>query len=156
MKDLRKYEQYAKKIPLFNGLEPEEVSRVLHIGHKLKYHAGDTIFFQGQMGNNLFIVFNGVVNIENEGHIISKCRTGDAFGEMSMINHRPHCASATAHTDVKLFTLSEDQVKELMQENHLSAVMLLNIIHVLSSHLETANTNVAKLRKKLDNVVKSP
>ncbi len=150
MKDMRKYEQYAKKISLFNGLDAEEVSRILHVGHKLSYKAGDSIFFEGQMGNNLFIVFSGTVNIENEGFVISKCHPGDAFGEMSMLNHRPHCASASAGTDVKLFTLSENQVKELMQENHLSAVMLLNIIHVLSSHLETANTNVARLQKRLD------
>jgi CRP-like cAMP-binding protein len=139
-----KYEQYAKKIKLFNGLEAEEVYDILHQGHSIQYHAGDSIFYKGQMGSNLFIVFQGTVNIENEGTIISKCRAGDAFGEMSVLNHRPHSASANAASDVKLFVLSEQDIHEILKRNHAAVTLLLNIIHMLSGYLEKANTVIAK------------
>ena len=138
MSDMRKYEEYAKKIKIFNGLTPEEVSDILHLGSKLEFRAGDAIFHKGQLGNNLFIVLHGVVNITIDRQLIGKCRPGDAFGEMSVLNHRPHCASADAATDVKLFTLDERQLNKVF-EKKASVRLLLNVIHVLSSYLENAN-----------------
>jgi CRP-like cAMP-binding protein len=144
MTDYAKYEQYAQKIKIFNGLEPEEVRDILRQGRCIEYRAGDSIFYKGQMGSNLFVVLHGSVNIENEGTIISKSRAGDAIGEMSVLNHRPHSASANAATDVKLFILNEKNIREILQKNHAAVALLLNVIHILSGYLETANTVIAK------------
>lgn len=146
MSNLAKYEDYAKKIKIFQGLSAEDVAEILRHGDKIRFRAGQTIFHKGQLGNSIFIVLNGVVDIENEGCIIAKCRTGDAFGEMSVLNHRPHCASAAAASDVKLFTMDENQINNLL-EKRVAVPFLLNIIHVLSSYLETANTIVARQNK---------
>ncbi len=148
MSDLRKYEVYADKIKLFSGLTPEEVSHILHLGSKLEFRAGDSIFHKGQLGSNLFIVLHGTVNITLDRLVIGKCRPGDAFGEMSVLNHRPHSASADAATDVKLFTLNERQINEVL-EKHVAVRVLLNVIHTLSSHLENANYIVSKNAKEL-------
>jgi CRP-like cAMP-binding protein len=137
MSDLRKYEAYAQKIKLFNGLTAEEVSSILHHGRKIDYRAGDSIFHKGQLGSNIFIVLNGKVNITIDRQLIAKCRAGDAFGEMSVLNHRPHCASADAATDVQLFTLDEEIINSML-EKHIAVRLLLNIIHLLSNHLENA------------------
>ena len=143
MSDMRKYEKYAQKVKLFNGLSPEEVSHILHQGATLEYRAGDTIFHKGQLGSNLFIVLHGKVNITLEGRRIALCNPGDAFGEMSVLNHRPHTASADAASDVKVFTLNEQQLNKILRRE--SAVrLLLNVIHMLSSYLENANFLNAK------------
>jgi CRP-like cAMP-binding protein len=138
MTDTRKYEQYAKKVKLFEGLNAEEVSEILHHGQTVEHRPGDSIFHKGQLGNNLYIVLNGTVNITLEYKIIAKCRVGDAFGEMSLLNHRPHCASADAATSVRLFILSEDQLNKILQKG-VAVRLLLNIIHMLSAYLENAN-----------------
>ena len=138
MSDKRKYEKYAQKVKLFNGLSAEEVSHILHQGATIEFRAGDTIFHKGQMGSNLFVLLHGKVNITIDGHRIARCSPGDAFGEMSVLNHRPHTASADAATDVKVFTLNEQQLNKILRRE--SAVrLLLNVIHMLSSYLENAN-----------------
>ena len=141
-----KYASYAKKVKIFQGLTGEDVSEILRHGDKIRFSAGQTIFHKGQLGNSIFIVLHGTVDIENEGAIIAKCRAGDAFGEMSVLNHRPHCATAAAASDVKLFTMDENQITELL-EKRVAVRFLLNIIHVLSAYLETANTIVARQNK---------
>lgn len=143
MSDLRKYERYAKKIKIFEGLSLDEVTEIVRRGDKIRFHAGQTIFHKGQLGSTIFIVLKGRVNIDNDGFIIAKCREGDAFGEMSVLNHRPHRASAEAATDLKLFTIDEKQISELLTK-HLASHFLLNIIHVLSAHLERANSLIAR------------
>ena len=146
MSNPRKYARYAEQIKIFAGLSGEEVTEILRHGDKMYFRAGQTIFHKGQLGSTIFIVLRGTVDIENEGCIIAKCREGDAFGEMSALNHRPHCASAAAATDVKLFTIDESRMNELLKRK-VAARFLLNVIHVLSSHLETANSIIAQQSK---------
>ena len=146
MSDSKKYARYAKRVKIFAGLSGEEVTEILRHGDKIYFRAGQTIFHKGQLGSTIFIILRGTVDIEDEGCIIAKCREGDAFGEMSVLNHRPHCASAAAATDVKLFTIDENQINELL-ERHVAARFLLNIIHVLSSRLEKANSVIAQQSK---------
>lgn len=153
MPDFEKYRRYAKRIPLFNGLTPEEISDVLHKGQVLYIAKGKTIFHKGQRGNTLFIVFNGVVDIYNEDRLIAKCRVGDAFGEMSVLDHRPHTATAVAGTEVKLFTLDESQINEILHQR-VAVRFLLNIIHLLSNHLASTNTMLARLEHKLQHAEK--
>ena len=146
MSDPTKYAHYARRIKIFAGLSAEEVTEILRHGDKMYFRAGQPIFHKGHLGSTLFIVLRGIVDIENEGCIIAKCREGDAFGEMSALNHRPHCASAAAATDVKLFAIDEKQMDELL-DGHVATRFLLNIIHVLSSHLDKANSVIARQSK---------
>lgn len=143
MSDRSKYARYAQKVKIFDGLSLDEVSEIMRHGDTLRFRAGQTIFHKGQLGNSIFIVLQGTVDIENEGIIIGKCRVGDAFGEMSVLNHRPHCASAAAATAVKVFTIDETQIHKLLDEL-VGVRFLMNIVHVLSAHLETANGIIAR------------
>lgn len=146
MSDAMKYAHYAKRVKIFEGFSAEEVAEVLHRSDKLYFHAGQTIFHRGQLGSTIFIVLRGIVDIESEGCTLAKCREGDAFGEMSVLNHSPHCASAAAVTDVKLCAIDEDHINALLG-GHVAARFLLNIIHVLSSRLERANSLIAQQNK---------
>ena len=143
MSHSKTYKGIAQKVKLFEGLSENEVSDIMRHGKSMHYRAGDSIFHKGQLGNTIFIVLSGTVNIVIENHVIAKCRVGDAFGEMSALNHRPHCANAEAHTEVKLFTLSEKQITYLL-EKRVGIRLLLNIIHILSGYLENANHINAK------------
>lgn len=141
-----KFRQYAEKIKIFNGLHPDEIAQILHQGRKIEFRTGQTIFHEGQMGSHIFIVLSGVVSLYNKDTLIAKCEAGDAFGEMSVLNHRPHCATAAADTGVRLFTIDEKQVNSIL-EKHVAVRFLLNIIHILSEHLEQTNSDFAQARK---------
>ncbi len=149
MSDSRKYAEYAQRVKIFAGLSVDEVAEILHHCDKLYFHAGQTIFHKGQLGNTIFIILRGTVDIQSEGRTIAKCREGDVFGEMSVLNHRPHCASAAAATDVKLSIIDEGHINKLL-DGPVGARFLLNIVHVLSSYLERANSLIAQQNKTTD------
>ena len=138
-----KYEQYAKKVRIFKGLTPEEVSDVLHQGKVVYFQQGQAIFHEGMLGSNLFIVLSGQIGIYMKGKIIARCKVGDAFGEMAVLNHTPRCATAAALTDTTLFTLDEMQINGILTK-HIAVRLLLNVIHILSERLETANVALAQ------------
>ena len=140
MDDPRKYEKYRKKIKLFHDFSDNDISEVLKHGTTMRFRAGQPIYHEGQMSRTIFVVIEGRVNIESQGYIIAKCRAGDVFGEMSALNHRPHSASADAINAVKLFTLDSKQINKLL-EKKIGIQLLLNIIHILTSHIDNANAS---------------
>ncbi len=142
MTDENKYLRYAEKIRIFNGLIPEEVEYILHHGKILVFREGETVFHEGQLGSNLFIVLSGKIAIYKKNKSIATCTVGDAFGEMAVLNHEPRTATAAAVKETKLFTLDEKQINEIL-EKHVAVRLLLNIIHVLSERLEDANERIA-------------
>jgi len=145
--DRAKCEVYAKKVRIFNGLTPEEVADILRQGKVLHFQQGQTVFHEGMMGSNLFVVLSGQIAIYSKSKEIARCHVGDAFGEMSLLNHKPRCATAAALSDVTLFTLDEDQLNHIL-EKRVAVRILLNVIHVLSERLESANTWIAERRKQ--------
>lgn len=148
MGDESKYKKYAEKIKIFNGLLPEEIEFIIHCGQVLHFHENQTIFHEGMLGTNLFIVLSGEVGIYNKNELIAKCEVGDAFGEMAVLNHKPRIASATAITAAKVFTLDERSINNIL-EKRVAVHLLLNVIHILSERLERANAENVELRKAL-------
>ena len=138
-----KYKHYAERVKLFNGLKPEEVSSILKQGKTIHFLEGQTVFHEGMLGSNLFIILGGEIGIYIRDKLIAKCKVGDAFGEMAVLNEKPRSATAAALTDVKLFTLDESHLSGIL-EQHVAVRLLLNIVHVLSERLEAANAKNAR------------
>lgn len=147
MSNSRNYLCYSQRVKIFRGLTAHEVMEILQQGQNLRFRAGEPIFHQGQLGSTIFIIQSGMVNIENRGGIIATLHPGEAFGEMSVLNHRPHCASAAAATDVKLITVDESQIDALL-DRHVASRFLLNVINVLSVHLEESNSLLAQQTRR--------
>ncbi len=142
----QKYQRYGEKVRIFNGLGPEEVEHILHHGKVMNFPEGKTIFHEGMLGSNLFIVLKGEVGIFHKHELIARCKVGDAFGEMSVLNHEPRTATAAATTEARCFTLDEKELNEIL-ERRIANKLLLNIIHVISERLEKANAYNAKLQR---------
>lgn len=146
MSDESRYKRYAQKVAIFHGLSPRDVEYILKHGKVLNFHEGKTIFHEGMLGSNLFIVLHGEVGIYQKNELIAKCKVGDAFGEMAVLNHEPRNATAAAMTECRCFTLDERQLSQLLKKNEVAVKMLLNIIHVLSERLENANALIRQLK----------
>jgi len=147
MSDREKYRRYASKIRIFNGLTPEEVSEIIHEGKVVRFRQGQTIFHEGSLGSNLFVVLSGQCAIYSKEKQIARCRVGDAFGEMAVLNRKPRCATAAALSDVTVFTLDESQLNAILKK-HVAVRILLNVVHVLSERLEGANEYIAEYRPR--------
>nr|AUN37066.1 cAMP-binding protein [uncultured bacterium] len=147
MSDADKYGQYADRIAIFKGLTADEVAQVIKQGQTLHFRQNQTIFHEGMLGSNLFIVLGGEVGIYRKTELIARCKTGDAFGEMAVLNHRPRTATATALSEAKCLTLDERQVNQILARG-VSTKLLLNIIAMLSKRLENANAWISEAIRK--------
>ncbi len=110
------------------------------------YAAGDTIFTQGELGTDMFIIQDGEVNIvkhiAGESHVLSKLEKGDFFGEMAVLESVPRTADAVAVTEVRVVVINGARFDEMLRKNPEVAV---RIIRKYSKRLREANSLLERL-----------
>ena len=109
-----------KGSPLFHGLAPEEVDLALSYFQRRLYPQGKPIFYQGDLGQALYLVASGKVRLFRT-HLGGQERTlallgpGELFGEMSLLDEGERSASAVAVEDTELLALFREDYLALIR-----------------------------------------
>lgn len=95
----------------------------------VKLPAGATIFTEGDVGTDMFVIQSGSVEIAKrlkDGlRPLSVLEKGDFFGEMSILEDVPRTADAFARTDVELVRINQSTFDEMLRHNGEIAVRML-------------------------------
>ena len=81
--------------------------------------AGETLFEQGTMGNSIYVVSSGEIELIRElsrggGEVLKVAGTDDYFGEMGPLFALPRSATARARTDATVVGYSVQSFRELL------------------------------------------
>jgi CRP-like cAMP-binding protein len=90
--------------------------------------AGQTIFQQGDAGDAMYVVLDGVVDIVHNGKVIDQVQTGSIFGEMALVDDEPRSASAVASKDVQVARVNQQRFEFLVQYSPFFAVEVMRIM----------------------------
>ena len=96
---------------------------------RLLFKSGDIVFKQGETGETMFIIAEGVVEVsldisvtENDGkvksssNVIAILSDGDYFGEMALLRGEKRNATITAKSDIVLYQINRETIKEFMNQ----------------------------------------
>lgn len=93
--------QLLRDFPLFEHLDDEYLAEISNLCSERMYSKGESIFFEGDEGDELYLVISGVIQIYQDNHsrdvILSIFREGDFFGEMALLQ-KERVRSASART----------------------------------------------------------
>jgi CRP-like cAMP-binding protein len=91
-----------------------------------RYPAGHAVFHKGDIADELYLIQRGRISLPE---IRKELKEHDLFGEIGIFapDHKRTC-SAVCATDVDLFALSEDKVKQAYYLNPGFAMFVLNVI----------------------------
>ena len=104
-------------VPLVSGLSKRQLERIAGEGHERRVLHGRVIARQGSLGSEFFVIVEGRARVERDGRLIARLRTGDCFGEMSLIDGGPRSASVTAASDSAVLpVVSWSQLRWLIQD----------------------------------------
>lgn len=117
--------------PLFAGLEPEELTQIVHIMQVQRVRGGQRIFREGEAGDAWYVVFDGEVSVTKDrdmGPSEELARLGSqvCFGEMALIDGSPRSASVNAVGEGTLFRFAKKDFDELLSDGNLSAYKLVH------------------------------
>jgi CRP-like cAMP-binding protein len=132
------------KVELFDGLSPEELEAVSHVCRERTLQAGDVITQQGEAGEDLYVICDGLVEVLLDGpsseHVprtVVNLGRGQIFGEMALVDHGPRSATIRAVSDktvVQAIT-SEDFMRLCESNHHFGFVVMRNMAADLSFKL---------------------
>jgi CRP/FNR family transcriptional regulator, cyclic AMP receptor protein len=141
------FEEIARRVELFKGISPDDISKIFSKGMTIRVLKGEVIFYQGTIGNQMYVVLGGTVGVYDGKKRIAVLQMGDMFGEMALVNNEPRSGTVIAEEDAHLFVLSETTFQRLMTKT-VSIRILLNIVHTISHRLRDANALLARLGEK--------
>jgi hypothetical protein len=96
-------------------LERELSESIMRSGAKLErrtYDAGEQLIEQGEEGSQLFLILDGLVDVEVDGEEVAELGPGALLGEMALLEGGKRTASVYATTPVRAVVVPRDAVAE--------------------------------------------
>jgi small-conductance mechanosensitive channel/CRP-like cAMP-binding protein len=106
-------------VPMFSLLSVDERAELLKVARPVTYSAGEVIVRQGAPGGSLFAIRHGEATVKVAGAegAVAHLRTGDVFGEMSLLTGEPRTATVQAETDCDLLEIDANGFRRLVLAN---------------------------------------
>ncbi|MCP4408188.1 MAG: cyclic nucleotide-binding domain-containing protein [Gammaproteobacteria bacterium] len=121
LKRSKKLIEELSRINLFNRMTPGEMAGLIRKMDQKTFYSGETIFLQGDEAHETFFIVDGNVDIvlHENGNKKKLATLGchETFGEMGVLSGFPRSADAIAHSNVRVYSLQEQDFQDLIEEN---------------------------------------
>jgi CRP-like cAMP-binding protein len=156
---------FLKKIPILRDLNEEELGQFLKIARRVRFPKGQPILTEGQAGETMYIMEEGMVEISktlvmikgqensrDRDKVLTKLSAEDhaIFGEVALFEQSKRTATVIALTDCLLLEISKAGFLKLAEENpRIGYKITRNIAQLLCSRLRKADEDTVKLTTAL-------
>lgn len=119
-----------KKMKIFKDFGSEEILKVARVAMEKIYPAGGIIIKEGEVGEGLFSIVDGEVEIrkklpgEKSEKSLAVLKEGDHFGEMSLIDGKSASASVVAVKPTICFVVKRNDYNDLLGREPIIAMKL--------------------------------
>jgi CRP/FNR family transcriptional regulator, cyclic AMP receptor protein len=118
------------EVELFELLDDNELNDLAAVIDSATVRMGETIFNAGDLGDSLYIVRSGEVELSvkdtaGQKIVLTVAERNDLFGELSMLDERPRSATAMSLVDSELLLLDRDDLLLLFQKQPDAALNML-------------------------------
>lgn len=138
-----------RHMPVFQHLTYVELVEVLNVSEVARFDADELVFDEGQIGEDVYIVLEGMVSIRKGNMELARLGPGGHFGEMAIMDKGPRSARVIAEQPTRLVTVGRRPLFALMRRDKEIAVKLLwCFVQVLNQRLRATNADL--LRARLD------
>ncbi|MEM6962899.1 MAG: cyclic nucleotide-binding domain-containing protein [Myxococcota bacterium] len=136
---------------LFKGIHRPGLQKIAAIACEEAYPSGELIFREGEPGEKLYFILEGKIrisrNVSGMGEeALAVLNSGDAFGEMSIIDDVARSADARVHESCRMLVVTREAMEDLMfLHKDLAYEILWNFVRILSERLRETNDKMTFL-----------
>jgi CRP-like cAMP-binding protein len=128
------------------GHTPESVlADLAGIIQEERVPAGNTVFEMGDLGQCMYIIYEGEVRIHAGSTELARLGNRDFFGELALLDPEPRSASATTLADTFLLRIDQQAFFELIDER---PEVGKGILKVLCQRLRRQNNLIRELKPR--------
>lgn len=136
-----------RQIPLFSGLDAQQVDGLLKLGRELKVPAGKVLLQEGQDARGLFVVLEGQLEVSKKiagrSTLLDFIQAGSFVGEISLLTRLPHSATVHAVVDSRLLFFP----RRLFEESLNASPIIRVILETMSQRLRATEATVQQHEK---------
>jgi CRP/FNR family transcriptional regulator, cyclic AMP receptor protein len=103
-----------KALSIFKDTPEHILADLAPLMEEEEYEQGTLIFKEGEIGDCMYIIHQGEVNIHKGGTTLAILKEKEVFGELSLLDAEVRSASATTNTDCVLFRIEQEPFYELI------------------------------------------
>ena len=107
--------EFLKGVEAFKNLTPHELTDVAERMTRRQFMPGEVIIREGEVGEELFLISEGEVEIDRSGHEVARLGSGDFFGELSLMSGDPRNATVVATKPVDTYVLGKDDFQSAIE-----------------------------------------
>ena len=105
-----------KGTPLFSTVAAEDLSSLARLAQERSFAGGERIVVEGEIGDELYLVMSGSVEVMREGGVTTTLGPGEAFGELSVLDAGPRTATVTAVGETEVLAVTSEEFYEILYE----------------------------------------
>lgn len=120
------------KVPLFSPLSKHELEFVATRTDEVHAPAGKILTKQGVPGDTFYALLDGEARVEIDGNLRRTLKTGDFFGEISMLDRGLATATITTTKPSRLLVMSHAQFRDAIKAND---ALLIKVLAAMGERL---------------------
>jgi len=125
-----------KSLGLFKDTPEHILAELAPLMHEAEFEQNASIFKEGDMGDCMYIIYKGAVNIHKGPTVLVTLKEKEVFGELALLDAEARSASATAATDCILFRINQEPFYELVESR---TEVVKGFIKILCQRLRAQN-----------------
>jgi len=147
-----------KLLPAFAAFGDNRLRELLRLCKIRSYAAGESIIQEGEEERCMYFLLSGSVQISKGGKAVSTLRrTGDIFGEMSLVDGAPRFASVRALGETTCLAVDAAQLEKPGGKDHAAfqAAIYQMFAQILTARLRVTTVNYLQARQELEQLKKA-
>lgn len=133
---LPEIERAMERLPLFAGLDEEQVRRLASLCRVARFDPGDPVLHEAADDRTLYVLLEGAAEIRRGGDPVGRVGVGECLGEMSLLTGEAHSATARATSRLRAATLGHRELEGLLRQRpDIGVVILRNLATGLGQKL---------------------
>ena len=129
---------------LFDGLEQDQIDKILPLMEQEQYENGDEIVSEGTHNDSLRFILEGRVSVRKGGVILTELGEGSVFGEIEVLDVMPAEATVKALSATRVMALSIDALGKIYETDLKTySFILMNLARDLSRRLRHMDDKAA-------------
>jgi CRP-like cAMP-binding protein len=123
--------QVLPAVPLFAELPEASLDRLIEAAQLVDLEQGKEIFHQGDTGDALYVVAQGMVGVVDEGPPrkgVAKLGPGSVFGEIALLTDHPRTATVMALAPTQLVAIDRRALREALSQDPAALPVVLKFL----------------------------
>jgi CRP/FNR family transcriptional regulator, cyclic AMP receptor protein len=108
------------KVPLFSMLKTEDLHMISTIATEEAYEGGHVLFYEGDIGDKLFIIVSGAVTIlKNKDGVetaLATLKENEFLGELALFDAETRTATARCNGPCTFLVIERNDIEQLAHE----------------------------------------